>query len=318
MMNTLLRYLLLLLLAVPAAHAKDLGALTKLTVGPYNSSATRTLTGPYQGGAMPFLQRYRNLSTTVQDSLAFTVQAFGPEYAQALQQFFGPLKGLSAGAEDTYMLGNIELPGPGSYLVQVEAFTYDRKKRDWISGPVQVYWLFPVAAQQPLAGPLPVELVSFTASTTSAAVTVSWQTAHESDVLRFEVQRSDDGRAFTTFLRQEATGGSAGKRYQASDRAPLGRVYYRLRVVNTDTTSQYSPVISVVPPRLVAQVYPNPARDQARVAGGAGSQATIYDAVGRLNREQLLDASEMLDLRGLAPGTYLLLISGQRTRLVNY
>jgi hypothetical protein len=317
-MASFLRSLLFVLLALTAASAKDLGALTKLTVGPYNSSATRTLTGPYQGGAMLFLQRYRNTSTTVQDSLAFTVQCFGPEYAQALQQFFGPLKGLSAGAEDTYMLGNIELPGPGSYLVQVSAFTYDRKKRDWLSGPVQVYWLFPVAAQQPLAGPLPVELVSFTASTTPAAVTVSWHTAHESDVLRFEVQRSHDGQAFTTFLRQEATGGNTGTRYQASDRAPIGRVYYRLRVVNTDTTSQYSPVISVAPARLVAQVYPNPAREQAHVAGGAGSQAELYDAVGRLSRQQLLDTSEVLDLHGLAPGTYLLMIGGKRTRLITY
>lgn len=315
MMNTLLRSLLPVLFALlllPSAQANDIGALTKLTVGPYTSSATRTLTGPYQGVPMPFLQTYRNTSGVVQDSLAFTVQCFGPEYAQGLQQFFSPLKGLSPGGQDTYMLGNIELPGPGSYLVQTSAFVYDRATKDWISGPVEVYWLFPMAA------PLPVELVKFTASATPAAVTVSWQTASERDVHGFEVQASEDGKAFTTRLRQLATGGSAGQHYQASDRPAIGRVYYRLRVINADGTDQYSPVVSVTPPRPVATVYPNPARDQVYVPGGAGNRATLYDSKGRLNREQLLDRTEVLDLRGLVPGTYLLDIGGKRTRLATY
>jgi hypothetical protein len=316
MKNICLRYLLLALFALglqPAAHAKDIGALGPLTVGPYRSDVNRVLTGPYQGVALPFLQTYRNTSAVVQDSLAFTVQVFGPGYSSGLQEFFSPLKSLSAGAQDTYMLGNIELPGPGSYLVQTAAFVYDRATKDWISGPVQVYWLFPTAV------PLPVELVSFTASATTVGAALHWQTASETNCQAFEVQRSEDGQTFTVCLRLLAAGSSqAGHRYEATDRAPLGRVYYRLRVINTDSTSQYSPVISVAPPRPVATVYPNPARDQTHVPGGAGSQASLYDAGGHLNRHQKLDASELLDLRGLAPGTYLLIVGGKRTRLATY
>ena len=314
-MNHLLRFLFLTLLLAAGrpASSKGLGEFTSLTVGSYKSDANHVLTGPYQGVPMPFLQTYRNTSTAVQDSLAFTVQCFGPNYAQALQEFFGPLKGLSPGGQDTYALGNIELPGPGSYLVQVAAFTYDRTTKDWVSGPVQVYWLFPTAT------PLPVELVSFTASYIAPTVSLSWQTASETNCLGFEVQRSDDGQTFAPLVRLVANGStSAGQHYGANDRAPFSRVYYRLRVINTDSTSQYSPVVSVAPPRPVATVYPNPARDQAHVPGAAGTQASLYDAMGRLNRHQLLDKTEVLDLRGLTPGTYLLIVGGKRTRLTTY
>lgn len=312
-----MRKLLLLsvgLLLAAQAPAQSLGTLS---VGPYVSNANGLLTGPYAAGVMPVLQVYRNTTNVLQDSLAFTVQAFGPGYAQGLTQFYGRLKGLGPnGAQDTYALGEIELPGPGSYLMQTAVFSYDRQAKRWNSGPTRTYWLFPV-----LPAPLPVELVGFTATMGADSVALRWQTASERNSAGFWVERSSDGVSFTR-RRYLASQGNAASwhSYQVRDVAPPARAYYRLRQVDVDGTESFSPVVSVAPLRLVVTAYPNPATEFTTVLGAAGSTARLYDAAGRLRREQLLDAEGRLDLRGLPSGTYLLAVgdggSVHRTRLV--
>lgn len=304
------------LLLAAQAPAQSLGALS---VGAYRSDANGVLTGPYAAGTMPVLQVYRNDSAGLQDSLAFTVQAFGPGYAQGLTQFYGRLKGLGPnGAQDTYALGEIEIPGPGSYLVQTAVYVYDRQAKDWHSGPTRTYWLFPL-----LPAPLPVELVGFTATSGADSVALRWQTASERACAGFWVERSSDGVSFARRRFVASQGNSAGRHsYQVQEPAPLARAYYRLRQVDLDGTESFSPVVSVAPLRLVVTAYPNPAHEFTAVLGAAGSMARLFDMAGRLRREQLLDAEGRLDLRGLPVGSYLLVVGEQgnlhRTRLVTF
>ncbi len=308
------KYLLLAALTLSlGASAQSLGTLG---VGPYRSDANGLLTGPYVSDALPVMQVYRNESAVFQDSLAFTVQCFGPGYAQGLTQFYGRLKGLAAnGGQDTYALGELEVPAPGNYLVQNAVYAYDRAAKEWRSGPVRTYQLFLMPKN-----PLPVTLTGFSAVTGADSVALRWQTANESANAGFWLERSSDGVAFSARRFVASQGNGQGHRYQVQEPAPLKRTYYRLRQVDLDGTESFSPVASVAPLRLVVTAFPNPAHDVTTVLGAAGSMARIYDMSGRLSRQQQLDAEGRLDLRGLPTGNYLLVVGEQasvsRTRLV--
>ena len=314
----LTRLLALLLLAAPLA-AQPVGDLGTLTVGPYQSSATGVLTGRYMPGAkLPTTISYTNTSSQRQDSLAIIMQVLGNGYVQGLQNFSGKPQGVGpyTGQAD-FGLGDVELPGPGKYLVQVSAFAYDRTAARWVNGPVRVYWLYP------LADPLPVGLVSFGAVAVRDTCTLVWETANEANCKGFEVQRSTNGS--TWYPRGFVAGHGttpAAHRYRFNEAQVLVRVYYRLRQVDLDGSEYFSPVVTLAPTPVatgLAKVYPNPARESAKVTAPAGVVVYFYDEAGRQRRQQTLDDTSTLDLRGLPAGSYHLVLGegtkAARTRL---
>lgn len=320
-MRLFIRALLVALLPLFAltARAKGPGDLVKLTVGPYVSDHNSALTGPFQATPLSVLQTYRNTSAMLQDSLAFTMQCFGPGYSTGLVQFFGALKGVGAnGGQDDYLLGDMQLPGPGSYLIQTDVYVYDRVNKNWQTGPSHVYWLFPTTPT-----PLPVELIAFSAQAETDSVRVRWSTASERNCFGFWLERSTDGLAFAPLHFTAGAGSTSTVRYyQTRDALPQLRThYYRLRQVDVGGQQQYSPVVAVAPvARPAVAVYPNPARDQVQVT--ATGPVRLYDQAGRLQRQQCLDLTGVLDLRGLPAGTYLLVlgegVNSQRVRLATY
>ena len=318
-MKSILLFILGTLLAC-SAYAQPVGSLGTLQVGPYQSSTSGVLTGKYVKGArLATTISYTNNSTVRQDSLCFTAQVLGNGYAQGLQGFFGKDQSLAPyTGQAAYGLGDVELPGPGSYLVQVSAYAYDRSTQKWLNGPTRVYWLFP------LADPLPVELVSFAAAAAKDSVTVGWETASERNCRHFEVQRSTNGSTWYPRALVPGHGTSTLRhRYRYTEAQLLVRVYYRLRQLDYDGTEHFSPVVVLASKPLasdVAKVFPNPARDVAQVTAPAGVVVRFYDEAGRQRRQQTLDETSTLDLRGLPAGSYHLVVGeglhAQRTRLV--
>ena len=314
----LLILLLVSLLAAPT-YAQPVGALGTLTVGAYQSSPQGVLTGTYQAGAkLATTIAYTNTSAVRQDSLAFTAQVLGNGYAQSLEGFFGkPRAVVQYTGQATFALGDMELPGPGSYLVQVSTFVYDRPNQQWISGPVRIYWLFP------LAQPLPVELVSFAACAAADSVTLAWQTASERNCQYFEIQRSNNGSTWYPRAKVAGHGTSVAKHlYRYTEAQALIRMYYRLRQVDYDGSEHFSPVVVLAPTPValdVAKVYPNPATERAQLTAPAGVTVRFYDEAGRQRRQQSLDDSGELNLHGLPPGSYHLVVGegakATRTRL---
>ena len=147
----------------------------------------------------------------------------------------------------------------------------------------------------PLSGaaPLPVELITFSATRQGSAVQVAWATASEKNSAYFVVERSANGRTFDALTRVEAQGTSTARvNYGTLDQAPLGGTsYYRLRQVDKDGTTAYSNVATVRfegkagVPSLVA--YPNPATGsgfQLATSNLAPANGTVrvFDNVGRL------------------------------------
>jgi len=180
----------------------------------------------------------------------------------------------------------------------------------------------------PVNAPLPVELTAFAAQAlrnTDARLT--WRTAQERNNDHFEVERSFDGRSFG----HVATVAGHGTTSRPTDYAytdanvGLGRtgtVYYRLRQVDTDGTTSFSPVAPVAfsAPSALG-FYPNPTAGIATLDLGTlprGTyQVTLVDATGRQVLSQSLAGAEAhpLQLEHLAQGTYLLVVRGGGLKL---
>ncbi|WBO82770.1 T9SS type A sorting domain-containing protein [Hymenobacter yonginensis] len=164
--------------------------------------------------------------------------------------------------------------------------------------------------------PLPVELKSFTAQLRNGQVNLNWVTASERNNQGFEVQRSQDGREFSTILFKKGNGTtSARSTYDAVDARPLaGLSYYRLKQIDTDGKFSYSPVVTVKNAGLTeASFYPNPTSGKLTVAlpqatTAEGLRVRIADLTGRVLREQSLPVTGELDLTSMPAGTYMVTV----------
>jgi hypothetical protein len=109
--------------------------------------------------------------------------------------------------------------------------------------------------------PLPVLLSDFTAVYRKNNVKVSWTVEFEEPETSYEIQRSDNGVAFSTVFLQEGLA-SAGQRrdYIWTDPAPLqGKSFYRLKIREQEKI-RYSFSVSVVRPDknpFISKVYVN-------------------------------------------------------------
>ncbi|MDB5235057.1 MAG: hypothetical protein JWR44_2050 [Hymenobacter sp.] len=171
--------------------------------------------------------------------------------------------------------------------------------------------------------PLPVELTSFSAQrqADNNAVAVKWATASEKNSARFEVQRSLNGREFATVATVAAQGNSTQPTAYATldQSAPAAALYYRLRQVDRDGTTSFSPAVSVKGTGLTTKVllYPNPA--QSRISFLAEA-ATPYRVLNQLGQTLLHGTTEAgtatVPVATLPAGLYLLELQTPTGRVV--
>ena len=172
------------------------------------------------------------------------------------------------------------------------------------------------------ATPLPVELTAFSVEQQGQSALLRWATASERNSAYFEVQSSPDGQQFTRLTSVTGQGNSAlAHAYTWTDlawsRHAAAVVYYRLKQVDTDGASTYSPVRTLVSNALAAsrfQVYPNPSQTVLGVQIAATRQGLatlrLTNALGQLLLEKqivLLTGTNLLDLpeaQRLQPGYY--------------
>lgn len=169
---------------------------------------------------------------------------------------------------------------------------------------------------------LPVELTSFTATSSGPDVRLTWTTASELANDRFEVERSANGQQFALI----GTVAGHGSTTQAHSYAfvdahrPASRTsYYRLRQVDTDGSAHYSPVRAVAlgtSPSAFA-VYPAPVTtgtvtlDLTQLPAGEYT-VRLLDLTGRLVCEQAVAGAQMpeVSLRQAPAGVYQLTVRG--------
>ena len=113
---------------------------------------------------------------------------------------------------------------------------------------------------------LPVELTSFTANTSMGKVTLNWRTATEINNSGFEIQRKTDDNNWVIIAFKNGNGTSTNAiNYTFTDNISglnANKLSYRLRQVDFNGQSQYSPVVlvdNIVPLNYsVSQNFPNP------------------------------------------------------------
>ncbi|SEJ37892.1 Por secretion system C-terminal sorting domain-containing protein [Dyadobacter sp. SG02] len=113
--------------------------------------------------------------------------------------------------------------------------------------------------------PLPVTLVSFTATARENAAELNWATSEETNSDRFEIQRSIDGKAWKQVGSVKAEGESkVRKTYSFVDRQPeIGDNLFRLKMVDADGTFAFSAIRSVrFESKLESSIYPNPVSNE--------------------------------------------------------
>ena len=157
----------------------------------------------------------------------------------------------------------------------------------------------------------PVKLKGFNASVVNNLTKLTWTSENEINVAGFELEKSIDGKIFTTVNTTNSTGKA---NYSSSDIAPKGITYYRLKINNLDGSYTYSNVISVNGKKIGTgiNIYPNPASSNITVSYvKVSNNATIniYTTDGKLvTTSKLVEGSSQttLDVSTLKSGKYVL------------
>lgn len=165
---------------------------------------------------------------------------------------------------------------------------------------------------------VPVELTRFEASTQDTRVALEWETATETDNDYFAVERSIDGKTFTTVGRVNGNNTSSETiKYQFEDEPQqAGQYYYRLKQVDFTGEFSYSPIVSAVLDFAADKdlhLYPNPTSAQLHVESTIRISASsvtveIYNRIGQLVDQEAYDWTGQLTLptNRYQPGMYTL------------
>ncbi len=132
--------------------------------------------------------------------------------------------------------------------------------------------------------PLPLLLTRYNVQyTNEKTIQLKWQTANEINVSHINIQRSLNGKDFTTI-------GNVNARcceYSFTDNSlPLkvdGKLYYRLEIVDKDGSKRYSEIRNVelgIRNKAIS-VYPNPAKDIVNIECLGAKELLIIDNLGR-------------------------------------
>jgi hypothetical protein len=202
-------------------------------------------------------------------------------------------------------------------------FTYSATDNSGAGSSNIATFIIPVG---PVA-PLPVKLISFDAQAVRHDARLTWLTAQELNNDHFDVERASDGLSFTRVATVRGQGNTSGNTgYTFTDAGVgatrTGTFYYRLRQVDTDGTSSFSPVRAVAfEGTKTLAFYPNPTTGLSTLDLGSlpvGSyQVTLVDATGRQVMSVALPGAQkhLVQLDRLATGTYLLVVRGAGIRL---
>ncbi|MBN8547133.1 MAG: T9SS type A sorting domain-containing protein [Ignavibacteria bacterium] len=180
--------------------------------------------------------------------------------------------------------------------------------------------------------PLPVELISFTASVRNNTVQLNWETATEVDNYGFEIERKDNSTVWTKigFVEGHYTSNSP-KYYNFSDKPTgSGKYSYRLKQIDNDGEFEYSKEVEVLIDNLpngylLEQNYPNPFNPETSIKFvlKENTKATlkVYNLMGELVAtlfDGIADAGRYYDIKftgtNLASGFYIYTLDAGKYR----
>ena len=172
-------------------------------------------------------------------------------------------------------------------------------------------------------GVLPLNSIKVFAKQFNNAVMLQWQTLQESNVARFEIEKSTDGNNFIKIEEALAKGNATPQtNYWVEDKIPSVINYYRIKTIDVDGKMNVSSVIKyVLQDNVKASViiYPNPVVNSADIyfyskTNGIASYSILSTTGNSINTGKILLQKGMnkfsQNVSGLSAGTYLFLLNG--------
>jgi hypothetical protein len=168
--------------------------------------------------------------------------------------------------------------------------------------------------------PLPVRFVSIAANRAGNGVKVDWKVAEEIGIVSYEVQRSTDGRSFTSIGAVKALGTNG---YTWTDASPLlGNSFYRIKSIGVNGEVKFTNIAKVFAGNIkpAIGVIPNPVEGKMMNLQFGNREKGRYDlrllnVPGQVVYSGYLEhpggnSSQMVELPSVVPaGAYQLMIS---------
>lgn len=161
---------------------------------------------------------------------------------------------------------------------------------------------------------LPLNWLYVNATQNNTGIVIKWGTAQEINVSHFVIERSAGNGNFIAIGNMAAKGNAVQNDYSFTDYTkPVGMVYYRIKQVDIDNKFTYSIQVKVKAdePQSAPRLYPVPAKDFTTISlpnGTAKSELRIFDMSGKMVKGKTVVNGEKIQLRGLQPGLYHVLI----------
>lgn len=166
---------------------------------------------------------------------------------------------------------------------------------------------------------LPIKLISFSAYNTKSVNQLEWRASSTDEHEYFVVERSDNGRYFTPVSVVQVKG-IGDHSYRYNDNA-IGKIFYRLKLVDVSGRSTYSPIVFVndksIGAGLIQKIYPIPAKEVLNTQLLSNKQENIMvslsDMSGRIIINKSFSLTEgmnncALNVQKLNSGMYILKI----------
>lgn len=164
---------------------------------------------------------------------------------------------------------------------------------------------------------MPVELISLSASLDRNTVDIDWKTSNEQKLSRYEVQHSIDHKNFVTIGKLDAKHAlERYNHYSFTHTSPvLGFNYYRLKMINTDGSFDYSGIRTVNVKEKEIRFAPNPFDNQITISG-IETEATVVitNLIGETVLSTLVTGNAgTIETSNLPAGTYIVIIKTENS-----
>ncbi len=164
--------------------------------------------------------------------------------------------------------------------------------------------------------PLPIDLITFSATCVGDRVRVNWTTAELNSSMNFSLERSEEGSHWSVIATLSAEAEDEPT-FVLEDKAPLREGLYRIQISNEHGQVRYSPVFpgGCNDRPFFASIWPVPATDrihlQVQAANGGNLAWRIMTIDGRLVQEGTQaytqgNSVRHFDVSGIAAGSYVL------------
>lgn len=144
--------------------------------------------------------------------------------------------------------------------------------------------------------PLPVRLLQLKAVVRNGAILVSWNVNNEENMVKYEVEKSINGRTFGKIGEVAALNSGTATSYSFIDQSPGSGVnYYRLRLIDLNSAAKYSLVVRVDMDgsNNGIRIYPNPTVNQTFTLQLSNMQKgnyelLVYNGIGQIAWRQTI------------------------------